>query len=49
MSIRKYRRAIAHARMERAGVAHPNRPLLQGKSYFALTWRKWLAPKEDKG
>lgn len=46
-TMRKYLRAIARAKMERAGVVHINKPRrdIRGyktDSYFAENWRKGL-------
>ena len=49
MSIRKYKRAISRANMEKAGIAHPNRKLYRGRSFFALAWRAYLkGPHPEK-
>ena len=45
---RKYLRAIARARMEKAGIPHINRPRRDCKghliaSYFAANWKEWAA------
>lgn len=39
--MRKHWRAIARARMKKAGIKHPNRKMRDGKSYFACYWRKY--------
>lgn len=42
MSMRKYVRGMAHAKLERRGIHGVNKPLY-GKSYFARNWRKVAA------
>lgn len=42
--MRKYKRAIARYRMKMDGVERMNRKNRSGRSFFALNWRKYLAP-----
>ena len=48
--MRRILRSIAHARMKKEGIRHPNKPRkdLKGRrvrSYFAENWREYLVPK----
>lgn len=48
--MRRILRSIAHARMKKEGIRHPNKPRtdLKGRkqpSYFAEHWREYLVPK----
>ena len=40
--MRKYLRAIAQHRMEKAGVRHINRKRRDGTSYFSKNWRRYV-------
>lgn len=48
--MRKYLRAMARAKMEKAGLRHINKPMImvqggvvmKGPSYFSRRWREWV-------
>lgn len=52
MSLRKYRRHIARANMEKMGLTHVNKRARFGgvklRSFFAQHWREYINPEKLK-